>query len=242
MTLGARFIQEDCIFDGVDAFQEDERISEREIAGETLMLAVCDGMGGHDKGDEASRFVCEQLKNAPHGAITDGEKLREILAGIQESALEKLPENCGTTVAGLFVFDHRVLAFNAGDSRVYQVAPEGIQCVSHDHSLVQVMVDKFLIPENAAKEHPLKNLIEFGFGPIFLDAWNRQNVYVYEKRLDDVGIYLLCSDGLMDAMKEAVIHECLMRAPDAMGARLFEVLKQKRLNDNASFIVVKIYP
>lgn len=241
MTLGARSIQEDCILDGVEHFQDDELISEREILGATLLLAVCDGMGGHDKGDEASRFVCEQLKNISHDCITDAEKLKEILAGIQGVALEKLPENCGTTVAGLFVSDHRIIAFNAGDSRVYKVTPEELIYISHDHSLVQEMVDKSLIPNNAAKDHPLKNLIEFGFGPIFADTWERHNVYIHEAPLENGDIYLLCSDGLMDAMRDSLIHDCLMQSTEDLGPGLFKLMKQKRLNDNTSFMIVKIH-
>jgi len=241
MTLGARSIQEDCIMDGFGHRQDDEFVSEREIVSQTLLLAVCDGMGGHDKGDEASRFVCEQLKNISHEPITDSEKLKGILAGIQACALEKLPENCGTTVAGLFAADHRIIAFNAGDSRVYKVAPEGLKYISHDHSLVQEMVDKSLIPENAAKDHPLKNLIEFGFGPIFADAWAQYNVYIHEAPLDDGDIYLLCTDGLMDAMRDVLIHDCLMQSPKERGERLFAMMKRKSLNDNTSFILVEIH-
>jgi serine/threonine protein phosphatase PrpC len=241
MTLGARSVQEDCIMDGVDQWQTDEFINSREIVAETLLLAVCDGMGGHDKGDEASRFVCEQLKNISHDPIMDAGKLKEILAGIQETALEKLPENCGTTLAGLFVSDNRIIAFNAGDSRVYKFTPEGLMYISHDHSLVQEMVDKSLIPDVAAKDHPLKNLIEFGFGPIFGDAWERYTVHIYESPLEDGDIYLLCSDGLMDAMRDAVIHDCLMQSAEEMGPRLLDLMKRKRLNDNTSFIIVKIH-
>jgi PPM family protein phosphatase len=242
MTMGVRSIQEDCVFDGIDQIQEEEFVSEKTIAAETLLLAVCDGMGGHDKGDEASRFVCEQLKKISHESITDAGKLMETLAAIQETALEKLPENCGTTVAGLFVADHRVIAFNAGDSRVYKVTPEGLTYISHDHSLIQEMVDKSLISTSAAKDHPLKNLIEFGFGPIFTDAWDPQNVYVHEAPLGDGDIFLLCSDGFLDAVQDVLIHDCLIQSPEDMGPRLFELAKRKRLSDNASFILVQIDP
>jgi serine/threonine protein phosphatase PrpC len=241
MTMGIRSIQEDCIFDGIDQIQEDEFVSDRTIAAETMLLAVCDGMGGHDKGDEASRFVCGQLKDISHESVADAEKLKKILAGIQDAALEKLPENCGTTVAGLFVADHRVIAFNAGDSRVYKVTPEGLTYISHDHSLVQEMVDRSLISTSAAKDHPLKNLIEFGLGPIFNDAWAQQNVHVHEAPLEEGDIFLLCSDGLLEAVQEVLIHDCLIQSPGEMGARLFALMKRKRLNDNASFILTEIH-
>jgi serine/threonine protein phosphatase PrpC len=101
-------------------------------------------------------------------------------------------------------------------------------------------VDKSLIPDNAAKDHPLKNLIEFGFGPIFTDAWRHHHLHMYEAVVEDSDIFLLCSDGLVDAMSDAVIHDCLTQAPKEMGQRLFELMKRKRLNDNTSFILVEI--
>jgi serine/threonine protein phosphatase PrpC len=241
MTLGARSVQEDCILDGSDQWQNDEFTHESEIVEDSLLLAVCDGMGGHDKGDEASRFVCDLLKNISHHQITGAGALNDILAGIQQSSLKKLPENCGTTVAGLFASDHRIIAFNAGDSRVYKVEQEELKYISHDHSLVQEMVDKGLIASNAAKDHPLKYLIEFGFGPIFGDAWTHHSVYIHEAPLEDGDIYLLCTDGLMAAMRDVLIHDCLMQSPEHLGPRLFELMKRKRLNDNTSFIIVKIH-
>ncbi len=240
MTIGIRPIQEDCIFDGIDLNQEDEFVSERTIAAETMLLAVCDGMGGHDKGDEASRFICGQLKSISHQYIADAEKLEKMLAGVQDAALEKLPENSGTTAAGLVVADRRVIAFNAGDSRAYKVTPEGLIYISHDHSLVQEMVDRSLISSSAAKDHPLKNLIEFGFGPIFGDEWDRHGIYMHEAPLDDGDIYLLCSDGLVDAMREVQIHDCLSASFGDGAPRLFEMVKRKHLTDNTSFIVVEI--
>ncbi len=240
MILGTRSIQEDCIMDGMELHQDNEFVSEKTWVQPSILLAVCDGMGGHEKGDEASRFVCRELKKISHDLITDAEKFKKILSNIQAAALEKLPENCGTTVAGIFASDQKLIAFNAGDSRIYKIESHGLKYISHDHSLVQEMVDKLLIPDSAAKDHPLRNLIEFGFGPIFSEAWTRQQLYIHEEDINNNDIYLICTDGLVEALKDAVIHETLTQTQDGMGPRLFELLKRKRLYDNTSFILVKI--
>jgi serine/threonine protein phosphatase PrpC len=241
MTLGGRSIQEDCIMDGVDRWQDEEFEFKREMTADSMLFAVCDGMGGHDKGDEASRFVCEELKNLSHEDITDGAKLSDILTAIQESALNKLPANCGTTVAGLLAMGSKVIVFNAGDSRVYRVLPEELKYISHDHSLVQEMVDKELIPSHAAIDHPLKNLIEFGLGPIFEDAWAQYQIHLFEEALSNGASYLLCTDGLTGAMRDSQILECLMESPEDKGQRLLYSIRRKRLSDNTSFILLDIH-
>ena len=62
MLLGPRAKQEDCIMDGLDLFQSDRLKEKKKFDTDCLLLSTCDGMGGHDHGDTASRFVCEQLK------------------------------------------------------------------------------------------------------------------------------------------------------------------------------------
>jgi len=241
MMLGPRSVQEDCIFDGVARWQDEDFESRRESFSDTIMLAVCDGMGGHEKGDEASRFVCEKLKKISHDRITDAQSLNDLLTGIQNSALEALPRNSGTTVAGLLVRDSRVMAFNAGDSRVYKLTANELKYISHDHSLVQEMVDKSMITGNAAKDHPLKNLIDFGFGPIFAEAWKRHGIHIHEEPLEDNATYLLCTDGLTGVMTDRRIHYCMMQFPNDKGTHLIAAMKRKGLADNMSFIIVEIH-
>jgi PPM family protein phosphatase len=241
MTLGPRDKQEDCIVAGAELYQAEEIEEKRQLDVQCLLLAVCDGMGGHDSGETASRFACEQLKKKSLDPISDPKGLNDILADIQISAQEHLPENSGTTVAGLIAREGKTIVFNAGDSRVYKLTPEGLKYISHDHSLVQELVDKSLIDREVASSHPLKNLIEFGIGPIFADAWGQHNIHIYEESITGGEIYLICSDGLVGVMTETEIFECLMPSPVEQGARLLEMIKNKGLADNTSFIIAELH-
>lgn len=241
MTLGPRDKQEDCIVAGADLYQEEEIEEKREIDSQCLLLAVCDGMGGHDSGEKASRFACEQLKNKSVDPIFDPERLNDILADIQTSAQDLLPGNSGTTVAGLVAKEGKIIAFNAGDSRVYKITPEGLSYISHDHSFVQELVDKALIDRELACSHPMRNLIEFGIGPIFAEAWGQYEIHIYEEAIAGDAVYLICSDGLVGVMTETEIHECLMPSPVEQGARLLEMIKNKGLTDNTSFIIAELH-
>ncbi len=239
MLIGPRDRQEDAITDGKTVFQADLLTRKNGSSAERILLAVCDGMGGHDGGEIASMFVCEAL-NRIRWENVSGEHVLESLAGIQREAMVQLPENSGTTVAGLLAGNGRIVAFNAGDSRIYRLEADAIHYISHDHSLIQEMIDQSILNVNNVGFHPLRNVIELGIGPAFDGSWNVKKVHVHEESLEIPSYYLLCSDGLTDIIGGSDIHKLLMPDPVKNGTRLYNTLKQKTLRDNTSFMIVEI--
>jgi len=240
MLLGPRASQEDCLIDGEDIFQSDQMAGGKIIDTDFLLVGVCDGMGGHDFGETASRFVCEQIKQKFDHTRFSPENVKRCLTEIQTSSAQQLPENCGTTVAGLMVMDGKTLAFNAGDSRIYKLSETGIDYISHDHSLVQGLVDKAFINQDTAADHPLKNIINFGIGPLFSDEWENSIVHIFEESIAEDACYLLCSDGVNDLMSDREIYNLLMPSPVENGNILLQALQTKGLKDNTSFIILEI--
>jgi serine/threonine protein phosphatase PrpC len=240
MLLGPRTKQEDCILDGIDLYQADFLAQKKIIDTDFLLLGICDGMGGHDQGEAASHFVCEQIKATFDRNMFSAEKVETRLTEIQNSSAAHLSGNCGTTVAGLMIMDDQAIGFNAGDSRIYKISPSGMDYISHDHSLVQGLVDKSFIQQDSAPFHPLKNVIDFGIGPIFNDVWKNFNIYIFEESITKDDCYLLCSDGVNDLMNETQMHKILMPSPVENGNILLEALQKKGLKDNASVIIVKM--
>ena len=239
MIIGPRNTQEDAITDGRKVFQADFLTRKNGFSADTFMLAVCDGMGGHEGGELASMFVCEKLAEVHWKDVTKG-VVMESLAGIQQEAMFSLPRNSGTTVAGLLVNHKRAIAFNAGDSRIYRLTHDDMQYVSHDHSLIQEMIDQSLIKAESGSHHPLRNIIELGIGPAFQHAWSIKKIHLHETELTFPSHYLLCSDGLTDILEEKEIHDLLMPNPVDNGTRLYNALKQRTLRDNTSFVIVEI--
>jgi serine/threonine protein phosphatase PrpC len=238
MLRGPRTGQEDCLLDGVDIFQADLVREEKEIDAGFLSLCVCDGMGGHDFGETASRFVCEQIQARFDRTCFSAHHVRSGLSEIQTASTRHLPANSGTTVAGLMMTDGRAIAFNAGDSRIYRILPQAIDYISHDHSLVQGLVDKSFIPEDKAGAHPLKNIINFGIGPLFRMEWGKDSVHIHEHAFSVDAAYLICTDGVNDLFTDSEIFDILMPMPARGGHRLLQALEEKGLKDNASFILL----
>jgi len=239
MLLGPRTKQEDCILDGIDLFQADHLIQKKIIETDFLLLGVCDGMGGHDQGEAASRFVCEQIQTTLDRTMFSAEKVETRLTEIQDYSATYLSENCGTTVAGLMIMNDQTIVFNAGDSRVYKISTSKMDYISHDHSLVQGLVDQSFIQKDSAPFHPLKNVIDFGIGPIFNDVWKNFDIHIFEESISKDAWYLLCSDGVNDIMNEEEMHEILMPSPIDNGNLLLEALQKKGLKDNASLIILE---
>jgi protein phosphatase len=242
MQKGPRGKQEDCLLLGGKIIQEDAFESESEFEAEALLLAACDGLGGHDAGDRASHFVCRELqeKGLDLPAKSPTKNIPVLLREIQESSRRHLPDNCGTTLAGLLVAGRSVCAFNAGDSRIYKIDGSQAHYISHDHSVVQGLLDNFLILQETAHNHPYRNLIEFGIGPLFVDSWESHSVYVHAEDYHPPISFLLCSDGLSDQMTPGEIHRHLGPDPVKNGRALLSAVCSKGLVDNTSFIVVEL--
>ncbi|MCF8023951.1 MAG: protein phosphatase 2C domain-containing protein [Desulfobacteraceae bacterium] len=241
MMIGPRSRQEDCITDGSGVLQADLLSRENPIAADRILLAVCDGMGGHQGGEKASHFACQRTEKFDWPANISGEFIQRFLLDLQSAAEQSLPPHSGTTFAGIAACGDKTFIFNAGDSRVYKITDESIECLSHDHSLVQDLVDQHMMNAESASMHPLKHMIDFGIGPAFKHVWSIRNAYIKEHRHDTSCAYLLCTDGLTDIMSDAEIHRVLAEAPVKNGARLVEAARKKGLTDNTSFIIARIW-
>lgn len=240
MDVGPRSGQEDCVLVENQVFQEEQLTHSSGYESDLILVAVCDGMGGHDAGEEASRFVCEKLSAIVDLVDFSGSSLQTIVDLVQTSSVDLLPRGSGTTLAGVVVKNNRAIVFNAGDSRVYRIDERGIVCVSKDHSLVQDLVDKGLITEEEAFNHPYRNVVNFGIGPAFVKAKNKYGLNTCEEEIVGKSIYLVCSDGVTDIMRNDELLSSLGGDPLAQGEKLIAALKKNKLKDNTSYIITEI--
>ncbi|WP_280764209.1 PP2C family protein-serine/threonine phosphatase [Prescottella agglutinans] len=109
-----------------------------------VALVVCDGMGGHAGGEEASRIACEIL-TAPStiANLTDAVSAQDAVRGLIQSASDTINDiseqhphlhGMGCTVAGLVAFPNGdALVFNIGDSRVYRMDGDYLGQLTVDH-------------------------------------------------------------------------------------------------------------
>ena len=155
-----------------DIFQIEAREDNR-----TALLVVCDGMGGANAGNVASRF-----------------------------AAQSFIESAGDALSG--TLDETATVINVGDSRAYRFDGEAMHQISEDHSYVEEMRRRGKITEADARTHPQKNLITRAVG---VEPYVEGDLF--EVRLTEKDMLLLCSDGLTGMAEDSRIAEVLANAP-----------------------------
>lgn len=174
------------------------------------LVVLCDGMGGHYGGREASRTaiatIFERIDQAPPG-IPASAAMKAALeeAGRRVFLLGGPPDNRarpGSTVVALLLGDRGLDVAHVGDSRAYCIRAGQIYPLTRDHSVVQSMIDSGMISEAEAIGHPEANKITraLGMGPEV-----EVEVRPEPMELFPGDIFLLASDGLTDLVLGADI-------------------------------------
>ncbi|MFW6082937.1 MAG: protein phosphatase 2C domain-containing protein, partial [Chloroflexota bacterium] len=176
------------------------------------LFVVADGMGGHRAGEVASslaarvaaheiveRVCLPSLMNNERDARNPG--LTEVLIDAVQAANGAVARHVpggGTTLICALVLDTQVYVAHVGDSRAYAITPDGIEQMTHDHSLVDRLIQRgSLTPEEAA-EHPQRNVLYRAVGQATI-----LDVDTHVRKFRRGEYLLLCSDGLGNAVSAA---------------------------------------
>lgn len=213
------------------------------VDSERGLWAVADGMGGHDAGEVASATVVEALRNLPRVENLDelASAAKDALAGANRQLIDLArssgsQQSIGTTVVGIAIADGDFRCFWMGDSRAYLLRDGEIRRVSHDHSLVQNLVDAGMLRPEEAESHANANLITRAVG-------------VAEKAEVDIAAgeamagdrFVLASDGLTRVVPDDELAAELGRASPAEAAdRLIDMVLARGAPDNVTLIIAKV--
>ena len=207
------------------------------------LLAVADGMGGHAAGEVASAVAIASL--APLDEDAPGADLLDALRDAAETANSRLREmvdadgaldGMGTTVTAMLWAGNRFGVLHVGDSRAYLLRGGQLSQITHDHTLVQTLVDEHRISADEASHHPQRSLLTRALdGREGVDP----DLSVREARAGDR--YLLCTDGLSGVVSQQTMLETL-QAEDrgAAARRLVELALRGGGPDNITVIVADV--
>jgi protein phosphatase len=205
----------------------------------SVLLAVADGMGGHNAGEVASAIAIDSLRHFFEATSELGEAVVQANAAIWDAAgadVEK--EGMGTTlVCALVAASGEVTIANVGDSRAYAVADGEARLVTVDHTWVTDQVRSGQLSEDEARHSPYRHLLTRSLG-----ATPRVQVDVFSGLRLDVGDALvLCSDGVTTYLEEADLAQVLDQSPTAQQAaeRLVTLAVRRGGADNATAVVVR---
>jgi protein phosphatase len=208
----------------------------------TRLVAVADGMGGHAAGEVASSTVISQLADLD-GDIATGEILSALADSVHEAnaALRAMSsedgslEGMGTTVTALLLSGTCLGVLHVGDSRAYLLRDGNLNQVTHDHTLVQDLVDQGRITPEQADTHPQRSLLMRALDGRDVDP----DLFIQDAVTDDR--YLLCTDGLSGVVTEVTIREALqLPSPQEAVDRLVELALKGGGPDNITVVVADI--
>lgn len=191
------------------------------------LFVVADGMGGHRAGEVASslaaRVTAHHIARRCYlpsliGRERDADQpaLTEILIGAVRAANDAVSQQVpggGTTLTCALVLGSQAYVAHVGDSRAYVLNEKGLEQITHDHSLVDRLVETGQLTRDEAAVHPQKNVLYRAVGQS-----GALEVDTHVRKVPRGEHLLLCSDGLWDMVNEADIVGLITEAPSLQDA------------------------
>jgi len=207
-----------------------------------FIIAVADGMGGEKAGEVASRLALDGFQDLSLPVTT--EELVITIRQIHDAILDYGGRNCearglGTTLVGLVCIGNKVTVFNVGDSRVYRFRDGMLKQLTTDHSLVQALLDAGQITREEAFHHPQKNIVVQSLGGSTATERLQVDIEPVRGLFEPNDMFLVCSDGLSDMVRDEEMEEILSRSTSVADAARALVAKANEHggHDNITLVV-----
>ncbi len=207
---------------------------------DSLLLIVCDGMGGHKAGDTASRTAMEAFRSvvasrpctAEDPIIRSDNIKNTLVAAVKEAneSVYRLAQSSpaytgmGTTLVAAIISRGMLYAVNIGDSRLYIVTRHEAKQITRDHSFVQFLVQTGQLTPEEAKNSPRRNVITRAVG---VASKTEVDFFNINLRKWGSGYILLCSDGLTNYLDDKILFELLFQSREKVRPTPEEELEKK---------------
>lgn len=214
---------------------------------ENSLYILCDGMGGHENGEIASRLVSISI---PHFLLSTGGLYfsdDETLNKALDFAYRQLDyesqdksKQMGTTLALLNIHDQGITAAHLGDSRIYHIRPNvGILYQSRDHSLAAELYQAGEITYEEMLNYPKKNIVTRAMMPGKDNRMHPDIIHITDILPGDY--FYLCSDGMLEQMSNNQLVTILSSdiTDEDKQRKLIESTKDNQDNHSAWIIHIK---
>ena len=207
------------------------------------VIVLCDGMGGHAYGEIASKIVAESVfatLDSNRADFTEDDlqlALDNALIALNKANVYDDCKKMGTTLVVAVINKNNVLVGHVGDSRCYLFDDDGIKLFrTKDHSKVAEAVEAEILTEEEAINSEYKNILT---RCVIAD---KTDVKIEIDRLDikDKDRLLLCSDGVIDAIRDEELSEILVNRNINDALALIDSKCQMKSHDNYSVIIADL--
>ncbi len=229
-----------------------------QVATRGFLLAVADGMGGHERGEVASQLAIEALFGSFYNGATDGATDgatgmtgTDLVAALQhgfKQANERIIAEAvnggggggsmGTTMVAAAIIGDNLTIANVGDSRAYLVRADAATQITRDHSLVAEQVAGGVMTAEEARTSNYRNIITRALG-----HRPKVEVDIFEITLLPDDRIILCSDGVHGSVEaEDVATLVLAKAPQEASQALIDLALEQGSTDNVTAAVISFEP
>ena len=214
------------------------------------IFALADGMGGHNKGEVASKLAVEniveflkenllQSNNIKIDYIDDiiKQAYHSVNHIIYEKSISSLEfDGMGTTLVIAIIYKDNLYVANVGDSRCYLLNENGFNKITIDHSVVEELVKANIITKEEAKTHPGRNHITRAIGTDEMVI-----VDIFKREIHKGNKILLTSDGLTGFVDDNTIKDTLLKDEDVndLTKELINTANDVSGRDNISVILIE---
>jgi serine/threonine protein phosphatase PrpC len=209
------------------------------------LAIVCDGMGGAAAGDVASAMATnivssnyfESEDEDPRVALNNAIRLanESIFRHAEENRSDK---GMGTTIVATVLMDDEMFFAHVGDSRLYLIRDGEIKQITEDHTMVQTMVQKGMLTEKQAENHPEGHVLSRSVG-VKRDLEVDVALEPMVMKRDDM--FLLCSDGLNKHVQDNdILQIALNNSPQNAVEALINLANERGGQDNSTVQIIKV--
>ncbi len=214
------------------------------------LAVVCDGMGGVAGGEIASHIVCETFFDFP--VYRNG--IKPFNAGTNRKRLERMIQmanvkvrdfsrdhpqykGMGTTVSALLFLEDKIVVAHVGDSRIYRLREGRLTRLTDDQTLRDYLVQNGKLSPEEAIGHPSGHVLMQAVGAL-------PRLRRIQSGVDDLNggdLFLICSDGLSDLVRDHEIRDILLSKPfGQVCANLVQLALQRGGTDNVTVVSAEV--
>ena len=220
------------------------------------LFIVCDGMGGHSSGEIAAAMACASVsdyiqrhrqvleQNAPFGSGRNAgvrslvqQAILKACQDIYQRAREDI--NCsgmGTTISLVLIHKRRAIIGHVGDCRIYLARKGGLDQLSHDHTLIQELIDKGVVAPDQCYQSPYSHVLSRALG-----VQESVEVDILQLDLLPEDRLLICSDGASDSLKDpSRLATLLADSADKIPDKIANEAASLGAQDDISVILIDI--
>ncbi|MEV0090267.1 MerR family transcriptional regulator [Streptomyces sp. NPDC050738] len=203
------------------------------------LLAVADGYGsGGTTAGEAAVNALKVLEAAGAKVIRAGDLLNALGDAVDAAHREAAGlQDSGTTLTAMLWTGSQLALVHIGDSRAYVLRDGALFQITHDHTMVQAMIDEGTLTPDEARSHPQRTLLLRALGT---EGPPSPDLKLYDAEAGDR--YLLCSDGLSTVVPDADVERTLGAStdPDETVRALIALAHEAGAPDNVACVVADV--